>query len=355
MAKPPSTILLVDPQRARRQALARLFAAAGLKALQAGGMKTWHGHSKRVWPALIIVRAQTGSRRELAWRRELLENPASAATRIWVMTPLKGISSARAALAPVDHVSGVPKAPEQIVAEARAQLPGGADSAHSTGARDRLLQMEIHDLKAPLANIVNLCELLLSGGLEPERRDEFIVSVSDNAKVMLRLVMTLLNVAALESGRMALHRQSVQPVEVAQAAVAQIGWLLRRKRMTIRAGVPSGLPALSADRELLVRLLVNLIDNAVHYGRKNDELDLQAEKDGKGVRFDVLDHGRGIPAALRLRIFDPYVQLEPGSGHSYSTGLGLTFCRLVARAHDGRIWVEERSGGGSRFSVWLPA
>ena len=355
MAKPQATILLVDPEPSRRQSLARLFAAAGLKAVQAGGMKAWLGHSKRAWPALIIFRAKTGSRQELAWRRKLLEKPASAAARVWVMLPPKGIISARAALAPADEVSSVPKVPEQIVAQARSLLAGGADPGHSSGARERLLQMEVHDLKAPLANIVNLCELLLSGDLEPVRRGEFIVSVSDNAKVMLKLVMNMLNVAALESGRMALNLQSVQPIEAAQAAIAQIGWLLRRKRMTIRANVSSDLPVLPADRDMLVRLLVNLIDNAVHYGRVHDELDVQAQQDGRGVRFDVLDHGPGIPAPLRERIFDPFVQLEPGGGNSYSTGLGLTFCRLVAQAHGGRIWVEERKGGGSRFSVWVPA
>jgi signal transduction histidine kinase len=355
MAKPSSTILLVDPQRSRRQALARLFTAAGLKPVQTGEMKAWLGSSKRAWPALIIVRAQSGSISELAWRRQLLKNSSAAAPRIWVMVPARGIGSARAALAPADLVSSIPEAPEQIVAQARSLLAGGAGSGNPPDARDRLLQMEVHDLKAPLANIVNLCELLLSGDLEADRRDEFIVSVSDNAKVMLKLVMNLLNVAALESGRMVLNRQSVQPIDVVQAAVAQIGWLLRRKRMSVRSIMPSDLPDLPADRELLVRLFVNLIDNAVHYGRANDEISVHAERNGKGVRFDVLDHGPGIPAGLRERIFDPYVQLEPGSGNSYSTGLGLTFCRLVAHAHGGRIWVEERSGGGSRFSVWFPA
>jgi signal transduction histidine kinase len=352
MARRNSTILLIDPQRARRQALARLFAAAELKVVQAGSAKAGVSQAKRVRPALIVARVKTPSRRELAWRRELLENPATAHTRVWLIA--QGARAAQAMLASDDHVSPLPNPPEQIVARARALLGGEAEAVQPSASRERLLQMEVHDLKTPLANIINLCDLLLSGEMEPERRDEFVTSVSDNAKIMLKLVMNLLNVAALESGQMALNRQAVAPVDLVQAAITQVGWLLRRKRMRLRSSIAADLPVLRVDRELLVRLFVNLVDNAVQYGQPNDELDVAAERDGMGVRFDVLDHGPGIPEALRDRIFDPYVQLEPGSRHSFSTGLGLTFCRLVAAAHQGRIWVEQREAGGSRFSLWLP-
>jgi signal transduction histidine kinase len=355
MVRHSPTILLVDPVRARRQALGRLFAAAGLNAVQAGSAKGCISQAKRRRPALIIARVQSTARRELAWRGELLESPATAHARVWVMAPLKGVSAIRTMLGPADHVSGVPDAPEQIVAQARAFLSGDTESVQPAASRERLLQMEVHDLKTPLANIINLCDLLLSGDLEAERRDEFITSVVDNAKIMLKLVMNLLNVAALESGQMTLNRQQVPPAEAVQAAITQAGWLLRRKRMRIRPSIARDLPTLTGDRELLVRLFVNLVDNAVQHGQANDELELAAGRDDGGVRFDVLDRGSGIPEALRDRIFDPYVQLEPGSRHSFTTGLGLTFCRLVVGAHGGRIWVEPREGGGSRFSVWLPA
>jgi signal transduction histidine kinase len=355
MAPRPNTILLVDSQAARRKALGRLLSVAGFRVVQASGTRGVPAQVRRFAPGLIIARPGKSPARDLAWRLPLLERGRGMVPRVWVLVPAAASSAVRPFLAPTDQVSPPPSEPEALVARARALLKGGEALLTRADARDRLLQMEVHDLKTPLGNIVNLCDLLLGGDVEEERRKEFLTAISDNAKAMLKLVMNLLNVAALESGWLVPHREPLQPADLVQGAESQIGWLLRRRRAQLELRVPPGLPTVSGDRDLLVRLLVNLLDNAVQHGGENSRLAVEARAEGEGLRFDVLDRGPGVREELRERIFDPFFRLGPGEGMTYSTGLGLAFCRLVADTHGGRIWVEEREGGGSRFSVWLPA
>jgi signal transduction histidine kinase len=109
---------------------------------------------------------------------------------------------------------------------------------------------------------------------------------------------------------------------------------------------------LEGDRDLLVRVLVNLLDNAILHNKGNHAIEVSAETESDGVRIDVKDRGPGVPEEFRLRIFEEYFRLNAGGPRS--TGLGLTYCKLVTEAHGGRIWVTPRDKGGSCFSVYLP-
>jgi K+-sensing histidine kinase KdpD len=217
-----------------------------------------------------------------------------------------------------------------------------------------LIQLGVHDLKTPLGNIINLCEVMLAEELERRQQNEFLSSIAANAQAMLKLVMNLLNVAALEAGRLPLRLELVAMHEVVQAALHQIMWLVQRKRVRVSNRVPADLPLPRADWELLVRVFVNLLDNALQHSPDEDEIAAQGEVEGQGVRIDVLDRGPGVPETFRERIFDEFFRVDADRAMSRSTGLGLTFCRLVTEAHGGRIWVSAREGGGSRFSLYLP-
>jgi signal transduction histidine kinase len=130
----------------------------------------------------------------------------------------------------------------------------------------------------------------------------------------------------------------------------------RRVRVAVQ---PDSQGQLRADRALLVRLLVNLLTNAVKYATRATEVELAAAPgpDG-GAWLSVTNRGPVIPSELHGRIFEKFFQVDGrGSGPFASTGLGLTFCKLVAEAHGGRIQVESPPAGrgdGARFTVWLP-
>jgi NtrC-family two-component system sensor histidine kinase KinB len=125
------------------------------------------------------------------------------------------------------------------------------------------------------------------------------------------------------------------------------------KRQTIEVQVAPDLPAVSVDRDLILRVLTNLLDNAVKFTLKEGHITLSVERMRYEMLFIVSDTGIGIPPEFRQRIFDRFLRLENADGVK-GTGLGLAFCKLALEAHGGRIWVESEVGEGSHFKFTLP-
>jgi K+-sensing histidine kinase KdpD len=112
---------------------------------------------------------------------------------------------------------------------------------------------------------------------------------------------------------------------------------------------------IEADQDLLRRVLLNLLDNALKYSPSGSQTQIEAGAVKEGVCFRVRDQGQGIPEHMREVIFDKFIRLEDeGARTRSSSGLGLTFCQVVAEAHGGRIWVEENQPRGSVFVVEIP-
>ena len=118
----------------------------------------------------------------------------------------------------------------------------------------------------------------------------------------------------------------------------------------------SGLPRLRADRELLGRVLQNLIDNAIRHSPPGTSVAIEARAANGFIDFRVRDQGPGIPPDLRSRIFDKYVRLPSahGADESFGKGLGLAFCRVAVEAHRGQISIEDNQPKGSIFVVRIP-
>jgi signal transduction histidine kinase len=119
---------------------------------------------------------------------------------------------------------------------------------------------------------------------------------------------------------------------------------------------PEDLPAIQIDKNMIHRVLNNLIDNALKYSPQDGEVTITAEINTIGnLVVKVKDEGPGISDDYKNRIFERFVQI-PGSGsRKRGSGLGLTYCRLAVEAHGGEIWVDDRPGGGSIFTFTLPS
>jgi signal transduction histidine kinase len=116
--------------------------------------------------------------------------------------------------------------------------------------------------------------------------------------------------------------------------------------------VPSDLPEAWADRNLLGRVLDNLLGNAIKFTPPGGVVRVSAERtQGENLRIRVRDTGRGVPAELRPRLFQKFAA---GTQKERGSGLGLAFCRLVVEAHGGRIWLESEPGAGAVFVFTLP-
>jgi two-component system sensor histidine kinase KdpD len=121
----------------------------------------------------------------------------------------------------------------------------------------------------------------------------------------------------------------------------------------VSVSLPADLPLLHADGRLFEQLLQNYLENAARYSPPRTPIDITAEADAREIRVCVLDRGPGVPASDRERIFEKFYRgaPEPAQG---GVGLGLALCRAIAGLHDGRVWVEDRPGGGAIFGVAIP-
>lgn len=207
--------------------------------------------------------------------------------------------------------------------------------------------MIVHDLKNPLGVILHAVD-------SPSLASR-VAQVRQSARQMLTMVLNILDVQKFEDTRVVLDAQPVPLATLVAGAVEQVRFLIERKNLALALAVPEGL-AVRGDAEMLERVLVNLLTNAVKFTPPNGRLAVRADTEDDGqVRLQVQDSGDGVPADQRERVFARFGQLHArDSGGARSTGLGLTFCKLAVEAHGGAIGVTDAPGGGAAFWFTLP-
>ena len=221
--------------------------------------------------------------------------------------------------------------------------------------RDDLIHMIVHDLRTPLTSLIGGLQTIVDTEYDPEITHEFVPMAVDSAGTLLEMVNTLLDVNKLESGQMALDLGQVSFPAVVETALGQVAGLAREHGHDLVSALDPNCLPLHADGDKLRRVLINLIGNAVKFTPDGGTITVGSRCDGVSLEFWVQDNGPGIPPEYRERIFDKFGQIEgEGRRKKNSTGLGLTFCKLVAEAHGGRIWVESEPGQGSTFKVVIP-
>jgi two-component system sensor histidine kinase KdpD len=164
------------------------------------------------------------------------------------------------------------------------------------------------------------------------------------------LVGNLLEMTRLESGAMKVVCQPYDVEELVGATLAQMPNRLQGR--LIKRTVPADLPPVAIDLTLMVQALMNLVDNAIKYAPPNEPIEIEAYQEQQTVVIAVKDRGPGLPETELEHIFTKFFRLNPG-GIS-GTGLGLSIARGIVEAHNGRIWAQNRSGGGAIFSMALP-
>jgi signal transduction histidine kinase len=222
--------------------------------------------------------------------------------------------------------------------------------------RQDLTRMVIHDLRNPLSSIMSSLQLIRAAY---DNRDESVPVAkllriaTRSGQKLHRLIDSLLDLGRLETGEAELRKVLVDPGELIREAVEQIQPLALDRGQEVGERIAAGLPGVLADRDLILRVLANLLDNAVKYTPKGGNITVAVERVGDRLLFTLSDTGPGIPVEFRQRIFGRFARLEGAEGLD-GVGLGLTFCKLAVDAHNGRIWVEGEEGKGSQFKFTLP-
>ena len=229
--------------------------------------------------------------------------------------------------------------------------------AASERLQKTILDAISHDLKTPLTTIMGSLNTLLSEGqrLGEGDRQELVVVAYDQAKRLDRLVTGVLEMTRLEAGAIRLRREPGLVADVIQSAVAQLGETLVERRCRIE--IPPGLPSVSMDPVLLSHALANVLDNAAKFSSMDTPIDVEAHAADRCVFIGVADRGVGVPADELDRIFEKFyrrMQSDALQGAASGAGLGLAIAKGIVEAHGGRIWAEQRVGGGIVVSVSLP-
>jgi signal transduction histidine kinase len=222
--------------------------------------------------------------------------------------------------------------------------------------REHVTNLLVHDIRSPLVATSASLEIVQRGLATvsaPSMLTEAVAAGLKSLRTVVELTNDLLEIKKLASGHRpaAIERIAIAPLCAEIQSTLQALAMERQAIIQLDVGPPD--LAVNGDRRLLRRVLQNIVTNAIRFTPPGGAIRVQARPQGEREVFVVVaDQGPGVAPEDRERIFQPFVQ---GAGESRrGSGLGLAFCREVVHAHGGRIWVEGRPGGGSRFCFTLP-
>ncbi len=218
--------------------------------------------------------------------------------------------------------------------------------------RSALLSSVSHDLRTPLAVVRGAASTLVDDDarLAEGARRELASAILEETERLDRQVRNLLDMTRLESGGVHVKKEWQSLEEVVGGAFNRIESRLAGRSVTIR--VPGDLVA-PFDGVLIEQVIVNLLENAAKYTPETTPIDVAATKEDGAIVVEVADRGPGVPAEDQARIFEKFYR-GPSERTRGGVGLGLTICRAILTAHGGRIWVDNREGGGASFRFALP-
>lgn len=229
--------------------------------------------------------------------------------------------------------------------------------------RQEMSNMLVHDLRSPLAGVITGLHLALEeasyldSGSSRDLIEASVQAALTSANTLLRLIEQILEISKLEAGEMSLDCEEIRLGDVAAQALDMLSGTAAEAGIVVTVEEAPDLPPVHADPDKLRRVFLNLLDNALRYTPADGEVAIRLTRRDTDLIVMIEDSGSGIPPELHERIFDRFFQGDPARRKRgvKGSGLGLTFCRLAVEAHGGRIWAEERPGGGSRFTFTLPA
>jgi two-component system, sensor histidine kinase and response regulator len=224
-------------------------------------------------------------------------------------------------------------------------------------ARQDLTDMLVHDLKAPLTSIQGTIELIKARGIiSSEAHKSLLEYAGTAADFMLLMLNDILDVGQAKTVGLKATRARTEVMPLFDKLVALFAGRTAKSGVSLEPVVEPAAATLDLDFNLVFRILANLIQNAIKASDKGSKVELTALRYNGCVRFVVADRGPGVPDDQKEKIFEKYTTSGRQGGITLvaGSGVGLTFCRVAAAAQQGKVWVEDRPGGGSLFILEVP-
>jgi two-component system sensor histidine kinase KdpD len=248
-------------------------------------------------------------------------------------------------------------ASQAALAIERAQLAEQARQAEVLQATEKLqtalLNSISHDLRTPLVSITGALSSLQVDDIELDKatRHNLVDNAREEAERLNRLVGNLLDMTRIEAGALKVAREPCDVQDVIGAALEPLDDRLRNRPLTV--DIPPDLPLVPMDFVLIAQVLLNVLDNALKYSPPDAPVEVLARVEGPEAHVQVADRGVGIPPDDLSRVFDKFYRVQQ-PGQVSGTGLGLSICKGIVEAHGGRIWAQNREGGGTVITLALP-
>jgi signal transduction histidine kinase len=378
------TVLVVDDNLQNREVAEGHLVSAGYSAVLADGGERALALFQEQQPALVLLDVLMPGMDGFETCRRLRRLPGGADTPILFLTALGDLETHRAALdSGADDFLTKPINRTELLIRLRSlmRIKRLSDELKQNyevirGQRDQLLRVQrqreelttliVHDLKNPLSSILSNAQYLVGNyqgraGTRRQDRDDDGAALDDvyrASQSMFRMVMNLLDISRSEDGALAPRLAPIDLGGVLDEVCSEMTRRAEDKEQKLSLQIGAGSMMLEADRDLVRRVVENLVDNAYKYSPRRGTICIEAgpASTTEAIEIRVRDEGVGVPAAYRGKIFEKYGRVEDrhGSEVRNSHGLGLVFCQIAVEAHGGRIWVEDNLPRGSCFCVTFP-
>ena len=219
--------------------------------------------------------------------------------------------------------------------------------------QNALLDSIAQDLRTPLVSIQGALSYLQEDTLtlDEARRHSLIDNAAEEADRLNRFIRNLLDMARVDGEAFLLVVEPYDVEDVIGSALERVGYLLKDRKVNV--SVPPSIPLVPMDGVLIVKALVNLLENAIKYSLPDAPIEVQARITGLDLEIAVADRGMGIPFNDLSHVFDKFYRVPRPEG-GVGTGLGLSICKRIIEAHGGTVIAENRNGGGAVVKVRLP-
>jgi len=223
--------------------------------------------------------------------------------------------------------------------------------------KDDFISTVTHELRTPLTSIRALSEILHDDPeLDRRQRVKFLGIIIKESERSTRLINQVLDLAKIESGNAEWHSSELDLRELIEEAAAAVGPVIAEHRIALALRLPDRVPAITADRDRLMQVMLNLLSNAVKFcDREAGRITIALTRQPDALRIDVVDNGPGIRREDQELIFQKFRQVgDTLTEKPHGTGLGLPISRQIVQHFGGRLWVESGSGSGATFSFTMP-